>query len=601
MSIPVIEACHLNVRHGTASILSDVSSQFKAGTVSFLIGPNGAGKSTFLEALLGIVPAFSGNVFLNGAPIGDYSIAERAKYLAYVPQRLEALPPVRVIDFVMQGTFAWHDMANGVCAEQSQRAQTALEMLELSDLSQRRLDTLSGGERQLCVLASAIAQNAKAILLDEPTSALDFKHVRIFANAIEMLKAQGIVIIISCHDLNFIARYCDVSIVLSHGKIHGIFNGMAPMPVLARAFGVPEAFLCDLEAFSDERKPSCIPEIQAISLAPRSVYAFSNSSQNFTQNAHWPKRIALIGLFVALAMAPWFGATWSMPWEDGMPVDIFWQLRVPRVLWGAITGGVLAVVGAAFQALFQNPLATPYTLGIASGASLGAMIAIQLGIVAAWCVPFAACIGGVAMMAVVIGISAKLGIRSIVGWLMAGVAVSMFCSALGLFLQAFASPMTAQQMMRWQLGGVEIVGYDALKTVPLIVISLFGLFKKAVPLNLMSVDCSLALSRGVDVKSVRLWTLACACLATSLVVSVSGPIGFVGLIIPYVLRRHWGADLKIILPQCALWGAIAVVVADTVSRIFERVAWLPVGVVIALFGAPLFIAFVLRRPHGLDR
>lgn len=581
-----LEITDIGVKYGNRKVLCGISHVFEPGW-THIVGPNGAGKSTLLKVLACLVTPDSGSVMVDGRDIRTFHVLERAQRIAYVPQRLESFPALNVAEFVAQGCYAWHKMERHKHNEVMTRALEALAVLDMAEFAERRLDKLSGGEIQLCILASAVAQKAEIILLDEPTTGLDIRHVSRFCQALEWLKSQGVTIISITHDLRLAARHGDAFLLLKDGCCHFAGKAKPETSVWAEVFDV--SVDCD--------------EIRLLMAENRELsQTVENKEHEHSCELILPEKkyFCLYGVCIVLCIGlclagPCIGATSWVPWEGGTGWDIFWTLRVPRVLWGGICGAVLAVCGAVLQSLFQNPLATPYTLGVASGASLGAMAAIQLGIAGIFGVPLAACAGGLLSMCVVLGIASRYGLRQPIYCLMAGVVASLFCTALGMVIQAFATPLTAQQMMRWQLGGLEVVGYSGFATLPVIILALCYLFYQAHPMNLISVDCELAASRGISVEKTRVTALVAAGIATSIVVSICGPIGFVGLIIPNALRRVLGADLRHVLPLSALMGACFVMFADTLSRLFERVAWLPVGVITAIIGAPIFMLAILRK------
>ncbi|MBO4349686.1 MAG: iron chelate uptake ABC transporter family permease subunit, partial [Proteobacteria bacterium] len=462
---PVLTVNQLRKDYDSKSVLSPLDHTFKQGCWTFIIGPNGAGKSTLLKLLACLETPTGGEIRLGECALAEMTASERARMIAYVPQRLEAVPALTVWEFVCQGAYAWLKLEPDEMRQK--RAMQALEALGLTSYAERKLDKLSGGELQLCVLASALVQNARILLLDEPTSALDLKHAELFCQAVAQLKSQDITIISTTHDLTQAARYADDCILLKEGECLFHESGLPNADLLANAYEMPAAEFerfCTLER-ADIQKPQCIQQ----TTQPAKMHHF---------NWVWLIIVTLVIAFIC----PFFGASWSTPFENG---DIFVNLRIPRVLWGAIAGATLSMVGGVLQALFHNPLATPYTLGIASGASLGAMAAIQIGIAALWSLPIAACTGGLICMAAVLMIASRTGLRQPITCLMAGVAVSMFCSAAGLIIQAFATPLTAHQMMRWQLGGLEIVGYTSFISVPIILAGLIGMYALHKPLNLM--------------------------------------------------------------------------------------------------------------------
>ena len=569
-----LSAQNLALSYGTKSVIASFSHDFKPGQWTHLIGPNGSGKTTLIRALTGLLPAHSGDILLNQQSLSKLPLRQRARLVAYVPQRLEDLPPISVLQFVEQGAFAQNHQAPDEIRQITIQALKETQILHLQD---RRFDQISCGERQLCVIASALVQQADIILLDEPTTGLDMHHALKICQILRQYADSGKTIISSTHELHLARQFADQTILISNGKCLWQGEGFPDNALISETFHI------QMDAFS---RFSLIPV--AAPQPPGSRAA-----------CHSPRRFLIFGSLIligCLCLYPWLGATLALPWETESAYHIFFDLRMPRILLGTLAGAVLSVVGATFQALFKNPLATPYTLGVASGASLGAFIAIQLGVYALLSLPLCACLGGIAVMSAVLWISRNA--RHSWFCLMSGIAASMFCTALGLVIQSFATPLTTQQMMRWQLGGLDIVGYTTFSTAPLICLAIYVLFKYAPTLNLLSVDTDLAITRGVDYRRTQAIILIATGLATSLVVSACGPIGFIGLIIPNAIRRFIGADMRTLIPVSALVGAIFLVTADTLSRFLERFTWIPVGVITALIGVPIFIYALIQSSQS---
>jgi iron complex transport system permease protein len=280
---------------------------------------------------------------------------------------------------------------------------------------------------------------------------------------------------------------------------------------------------------------------------------------------------------------------------------ILLDVRLPRVALAALAGAGLAAVGAAFQALLQNPLAEPYVLGVSGGAALGATIAIALGVGAATVlgaalIPAAAFVGGLGATLLVYGIARSSG-ASGVTILLAGVMVNAIASALITFLKTLVTASRAQQLLRWLTGFVDLPTPAALGAVALYVALGAGvLLFDAARLNLLALGDETAGTLGVDVRALeRRVFLASSCVVGA-IVSVTGLIGFVGLVVPHTLRRLVGPDHRTLLPLSLLGGAGVLVGCDLVARVSFR--WLatepPVGAVTALLGGPLFLV-LLRR------
>ena len=600
----------ISVELNKRRILCDISCEFPTGEWTHIVGANGAGKSTLLKAIAGILPPCAGHVVYRGADIWGLLPHERARIMAYVPQRIEALPPIRAASFVAQGLYAHRLAMQAPTTSDIDRAMSCMASMKLEHLANRSIDEVSGGERQMLVLCSAILQDAQMILLDEPTSALDIHHCRRFFEEIDRLRLQGKTIISVSHDLRQTATYAYNTLVLcngrciefarnrfpSHHSLDETFSGISADDWEEIERRVAKRSAISRGAVSGSVEDSASGAVSGLAKGWASndefVADWRSDLRRREVRAMW---IVYGALALLIAVLPWVGATWLGIPFDGVAEHIFVNLRIPRVLFAALAGGVLAAVGASFQALFQNPLASPYTLGIASGASLGAMIAIQWGVVSIFALPLLATLGGGVSLIAVIAISHRFGMRSPLYCLLAGVATSMFCSACGLAVQAFATPLTAQQMMRWQLGGLEIAGYDAFYIAPIIAVAIAVLWRNAAPLDLIAVDSELAQSRGVDVSRVRYFVVVAASVAAALVVSQCGPISFVGLVVPNLIRSIYRCDMRTTYALSIPIGAIALLVADAISRIIEGTAWIPVGVIIALIGVPVFVGLMYRK------
>jgi iron complex transport system ATP-binding protein len=213
----------LNIRYGSAEILSGISFTLAAGEIVVLIGPNGAGKTTLIKALNGTVTAAAGEVVLEGAPLNSFSRREIAKLIAVVAQENETKFPITVRDFVLAGRFANGSAFGWESEEDATAAKRALNECELDGFEDRLMNELSGGERQRVVLARALATGAKILLLDEPTANLDLAHqASMFRLVREKCGKDGYSAVVITHDLNLAAEFADRIIILSRGRIHAI-------------------------------------------------------------------------------------------------------------------------------------------------------------------------------------------------------------------------------------------------------------------------------------------------------------------------------------------------------------------------------------------
>jgi len=283
---------------------------------------------------------------------------------------------------------------------------------------------------------------------------------------------------------------------------------------------------------------------------------------------------------------------------DGVESQVLWELRVPRVIAAFVAGIVLSLSGMAFQALFRNPLATPFTLGVSSGASFGAALALNLGLTGAILgvnIPALAAFGGALFSTgLVYGLTYLRGGFSTATLLLAGVAVSFFFSSLILFVQYTADVYNAFRMLRWVMGGLAVVDYESIWTMlPFAVAGGALIVLCRHELNLLLLGDDLATSRGVDVPRVKLVLFFTVSLMVGGVVAVCGPIGFVGMMVPHMCRLMVGHDHRVLAPASALFGGAFLVACDTAARIVLAPAELPVGVVTALLGGPFFLWLLL--------
>ncbi len=292
-------------------------------------------------------------------------------------------------------------------------------------------------------------------------------------------------------------------------------------------------------------------------------------------------------------------------WGDPSSLDrvIVVSARLPRVALGAIAGGGLALVGVAFQAVLRNPLAEPYVLGVSGGAALGATIALLAGVggatlVGASLVPLAAFAGGLVATSVVYALARASGSVSGTSILLAGVVVNAIASAGITFVKTLVSATKAQELLFWLMGFLDVPSTFSLCFVAAYVAFGCGLLlRDAGRLNLLALGDEAASHLGVDARALERRTFfACSCVVGA-IVSVTGLIGFVGLVVPHALRRILGPDVRVLLPTSLLAGGGTLVLCDLVSRGLFRALHTepPVGAVTALLGGPVFLLILRRR------
>jgi len=285
---------------------------------------------------------------------------------------------------------------------------------------------------------------------------------------------------------------------------------------------------------------------------------------------------------------------------DGREIDrvlqtIIWEIRFPRVVLAASVGTVLSLAGLVFQALLRNPLAEPYILGISGGASVGAVLGMLLGLAFFPGVAFLAFLGSMGTLGLVILLTSGRFLIRENSLLLAGVMVNAFCSAIIVFLLSISTHTKLQQALFWLMGDLsnaqqtQVIGLLALIFPCILVI---GLFSR--PMNLLQMGSDTAASLGVNVKAVTLILLGVSSLLVSGTVCVVGLVGFVGLVIPHILRLMLGPDHRILVPGCILGGAAFMTGCDLLARTVPAQGEMPVGVVTAVIGAPLFVYLLMR-------
>lgn len=297
----------------------------------------------------------------------------------------------------------------------------------------------------------------------------------------------------------------------------------------------------------------------------------------------------------------------SRPVDDQM-VDtagvILFQVRLPRVVLGFLVGSCLASVGVALQALLRNPLADPYVLGVSSGAALGVAVAVLFGIgttvLALSLLPVCGFVGGLVALAVMYRMAVthdRLPTHSV---LLTGVILNAIFSALIMFITSIMEPNRSFGMMAWLMGSLTAPAYSVLVALAAyLLIGLVLLFKQVRVLNILALGEEPARSLGIDTERVKRFIFLLSALMTGAVVSFSGMIGFIGMIVPHAVRLVVGADHRLLLPASALAGGTFLMVADTVARTAFVPSEVPVGVITALAGGPFFVYLLVWRKDRL--
>jgi iron complex transport system permease protein len=302
----------------------------------------------------------------------------------------------------------------------------------------------------------------------------------------------------------------------------------------------------------------------------------------------------VVGSLLALAVAPWIG----QPLPEGREWFVLTELRLPRVLLGALVGATLAISGAAYQSVFENPLATPSTIGTEAGASLGALLVLLLfpgATVAGPWVTVGAFVGAAGVSFGVASVAVLPGVRS-EDLLLAGISATVAAGALTTGLQVSADAATTQAAVRWALGSVATVGFD--KPLSVAAPALLGaaaILSVRSALEVLAGGADRAATQGVSLAQVRARVLGLGSLAVAACVAATGPIAFVGLLVPHLVRLAVGANPRRLVPLSWVAGAAFLPVCDGVARVLLPGRELPVGVLTAGLGAPALIFLLIRR------
>ena len=333
-----------------------------------------------------------------------------------------------------------------------------------------------------------------------------------------------------------------------------------------------------------------------------------------------PYILNLILLFLALVLSVAIGAVFIPPvsimriitgaatfqldpeFMSETMTTIVLQLRLPHTILIAIAGAALAASGAGYQGLFQNPLADPYLIGVASGAGLGAVLAMSFNwptnLLGFFFIPVAAFVGASITVILVYRLARFGNVLSITNLILAGVAVGSFASALTSLIM-LRSDGEVRRAIAWLLGGSTISGWSpVLASLPFIVLSLGILIASGYALNVLQFGDEQAQQLGLPVERIKILIILTASLATATAVSFTGVIGFIGLIVPHMVRILWGPDYRRLIPLSILAGATTLLIADLLARTLLAPQEIPVGIITALAGAPFFLWILWRSQRG---
>ena len=321
-----------------------------------------------------------------------------------------------------------------------------------------------------------------------------------------------------------------------------------------------------------------------------------------------PEKLNIVKIIVLAAISllllvflPFFGYV-EMPlseiFGESAAADIFWSIRVPRTSGAFVCGATLALCGMVFQSMFKNDLATPYTLGVSSGAAMGAVLAIKLFSGLSPALPVTQIMSFLCAFLTVVFIysAGRIKKRFDTGFLLlAGVAVNFICSGLILFIQYIASGSESSRMIHWMMGSLDFAGFSTvLKVLPAFLVMIFVSIFFHRELDLMRIDSDIAVTRGVNMNRVGNILLFTVSLAVAVVVSQVGPVGFIGMMAPHIAGRFVGRKHNILAFASLLAGGCILMLSDAVSRTVIAPSEIPVGVVTSLVGGPFFLFILIR-------
>jgi len=309
------------------------------------------------------------------------------------------------------------------------------------------------------------------------------------------------------------------------------------------------------------------------------------------------KRVLLVSGFLILLFAPFFGEiklTPSSLWDaHSLEHQVFFQIRLPRVLLAFFVGGILSLGGMVFQVVFRNPMSTPFTLGVASGATLFTAAAIVMGF--SFLSPLFAFTGAVLTILILFGVASRFKGYDPTSLLLVGIALSFFYAAALMLMFYLSSLQESYEIMRFTMGNLDVVGYRnilLLACTSLLLIWLVIVYR--MPLRALLTSYEFAFMQGIHVRRVSYILLLGVSLAVGVAVSLTGPIGFVGLIIPHILLRIYRQSTDRIIMPVFFYGGVFLVLSDLIARNLGNTD-LPIGVVTSFLGAPFFIYILLKR------
>ena len=615
---PLVQGIHLRVEPGRCLAL---------------LGANGAGKTTLLRLLGGLQAPQQGTVTIGDRPLLALDPRERAQRLGYLPQRVPPAAGFAVHEIVLMGLYPLLPARGWESDAEWSAVVEALARVGADDLLWRPFDELSGGEQRRVLLARALVARPPLLLLDEPLAALDPGFAVQLIDTLERIKSDDVGMVIASHRLELVSRLADRVLGLRHGRemAVGTVTEVLTGEVLNAVYGTGCFASGSIDGLHagvgeiasepsrsvDDQPPAGEPHPhrQAATAAPscsgqpnRDLVGTERVPGRLPRGRYIRLASSCLALLIAiLVLAPMVGSTtirladvWSQPfdWSSNPQAAIFFVARVPRVLLAALVGAALALCGAVYQALLRNPLATPYTLGVAAGATLGVFLAMRwapTSIGSELLAPGAGLLGAVGTTLVVMGLALRRRRQPGMVLLLAGVTLNLTLGALILMMQYFADHTETVRMVRWMMGDLEGVSYRLLGLIGMAMLpGWWYMARRGRALNLLSLGAEEAAAHGVDPARTTRGCCIWAGWVTGLAVAVAGPVGFVGIVVPHTVRLLGGHDYRVLLPVSLLMGGAFLVLCDVGARTLLAPIELPIGVLTAALGGPFFLWLLLR-------
>jgi iron complex transport system permease protein len=316
-------------------------------------------------------------------------------------------------------------------------------------------------------------------------------------------------------------------------------------------------------------------------------------------------RILLLVALCSLFTSPFLGEVFISPFQllggNSLDTGVLLNLRIPRALLAFLIGASLSLSGVVFQAIFRNVLASPFTLGVSSGASVGAAVVYVLPLgIGLYLIELFSLFGALFVSSLIVLLALRARFRSSNHLILAGVVVNFFCSSFVMLLQYFSEPSEVISILRWYMGSLSVVGYNSvLYLLPVFIVVSIVTFRKSTELDLFWFGEELSQSKGLDYYKERNVFNLFHSLLTALGVSFVGPIGFIGIVVPHICRLIFGLRHKDLVPASMLFGGVFLSFCDLVSRMVMAPNEIPVGIVTSLIGAPIFLVLLLKSSNKI--